>query len=394
MSLFEHIKLLIYNILRILLRIICVFPISGNRWFFNSYTGTKYNDSPKYISDYVQSRRLNIEIVWSFRDILPYSNYFDNNIVVVKCKTILYFYYLLTSKVIIINDGLEPYIPIRSNQIFINTWHGGGAYKTCGMTEPGAGDYLKNFLTERNKYLTAFVLTSEGFNNKVVKESFLYHGKTIPCGLPRNEVLFQNHPEYKINVENFIKRTIDIDELVILFAPTFRGKPNSGSLYDDCVEELDVNLVIEEFSKRYNKRVIMLFKAHHGIKKFKLSGDFIDVSKYPDVQHLIYISHILITDYSSIMWDFGLMLKPIFMFVPDIDEYIKNRGFLTDPYSWPYVISKSNQELISNIQTFNEDELIEKIKVYNNKMVSYENDSACEKCVNWILNEIEKESQN
>ena len=95
------------------------------------------------------------------------------------------------------------------------------------------------------------------------------------------------------------------------------------------------------------------------------------------MQELLYITDILITDYSSSMWDFSLTERPVFLFAPDIDSYDVERGFYTNPYSWPFSIAKSNKMLLDQIRTFDLSEYKNKVHKHQQDLGSYEDIDAC-----------------
>lgn len=385
----ERIKIVCIKCLTLLMKIYYIFPIQKRQWVFISYCGTKYNDNPKYLSQYIQRNCPDISQIWVFnKDVIDFID-LPESIKKVRNKSLHYYYTILTSQVIIINDGIESFISIRKEQLLINTWHGGGVYKTVSMTSPGANEYVKWLNTVPGRNISAYVLSSEYFKKTVVQDSFLFYGDTIKCGMPRNEVLFQNHPEFISNVERYIGAKIAPQAKVVLYAPTYRGVSENGKLYFGS-EPLNIELIKQALEKKYDAPVVFLFRAHHAIKDSFLSGEYYDVSQYPDMQELIYISDILISDYSSCMWDFGLMEKPIIIYVPDLDKYDDDRGFFMNPYEWPYVMIKSNGEIIDKINEFDESQIIHGIRDLNNKLGSYENSEACKKCFDWILRKLEE----
>ena len=122
----------------------------------------------------------------------------------------------------------------------------------------------------------------------------------------------------------------------------------------------------------------------HVIEGIK-NGVITIVSNYPDMQELLSISDIFISDFSSSLWDFSLTKRPSFIFAPDIEDFDKTNGFESDYRSWPFSIAHNNSQLISNMTNYNHSEYIAKISKYHRDLISYENYKATEKAVNAIL---------
>ena len=121
------------------------------------------------------------------------------------------------------------------------------------------------------------------------------------------------------------------------------------------------------------------------VNKSSLTGSFVDVSNYPDMQELLSISDVFISDFSSSLWDFSLTKRPSFIFAPDIKDFDKKNGFESNYKSWPFDIANSNSELILNMTNYNQSEYTDKISKYHRDLTSYENYESTKKAVNLIL---------
>jgi len=145
-----------------------------------------------------------------------------------------------------------------------------------------------------------------------------------------------------------------------------------------------INNVLVFLNKRFNKKFIFLFRAHHTMKINMDSEYCIDVTNYPDMQELLCASDVLITDYSSCMGDMALMGKPIFLYTPDLDEYIKDRGFYWDIYSLPFPIAKTEEEFLENIKNFNSSNYLKGVESYFFKLGTYESKDSIKKTIDWL----------
>ena len=119
----------------------------------------------------------------------------------------------------------------------------------------------------------------------------------------------------------------------------------------------------------------------------------INVTKYDDVQELLYISDVLIADYSSIMWDYSLQRKPVFMFHPNNEEYQSERGTYISPEEMPYSIATSNNDLYDKIIHFDEDAYKAKLSEYLNTFQSFDKGNASVSVTERIIDFCEKETE-
>lgn len=202
-------------------------------------------------------------------------------------------------------------------------------------------------------------------------------------GMPRNDLLF-NECVVERRARHCKERLgIEIAEKVILYAPTFRGEETGK----DCFEiSFDVNKILETAEQRYGGHYVFLIRAHHYlINRIKITyPNVIDVSKYSDVMELLCATDILITDYSSIMWDFALLQRPCFLYTPDLKEYSRERNYYVDIRKWCFPIAENANDLYRHIQTLSDEQA--KRNAYNHHLLfgSYEKGNACEKLANII----------
>lgn len=355
---------------RYFLHLFWIFPVNSKRIVFFCYNCTQYSCNPKYISI-----RLKKEYPDQFEQVWFYENdkvrmQLPEYVKKYKKNSIGYFFNILTAKYIITNVTLPRVTPFRSNQVRINTWHG-TAFK--GDTNQFYNDYNQNnyFLAENQ--LTHNVLR--------LQNSFNYQGEILNIGMPRNDMLIKVD-EHLIN-DVRVKLHLKVDAKVVLYAPTFR---NSGNV--ECFN-IDFDDLVKVLEEQFGGKWIVLCRYHH-MQNGKIKNDKgIDVSEYPDMQELLLTSDMLITDYSSSMWDFSLMYKPIFLYAPDIEQYISHeRGDFFFPLErLPFPIARSNSELFDVIKNFENDKYIHAVNSYQALMGRYNFEgNATDKLVELILN--------
>ncbi len=372
-------KNILINIIKTLLKIFYIFPIKNNRVVFSAYLGKNYSCNPKYICEWLLKNSKNLEIVWAFRN--PQKIIVDEKIKKIKFKSIKYIFYVLTARVVVDNVESWSILPKRKNQEIINTWHGGGAYKGVGKRRLDTNRRIDKNMLSKNKRVTTYLSSSEYFTELTLKQSFGYKGKVLNSGMPRNDLLINKNLDLILS----LKKQFGIEnKKIVIYAPTFRK--NSYEY------ELDFKNLVEALKNKYGGQWVVLFRAHYYLTcNFINDENIIDVSTYPDMQELLLISDILITDYSSSIWDFALMGKTAFLFVPDLKKYtIEERSFYLPIEEWPYYYAENNKDLIKLILNLNEKEQIEKIERHLTRLKSFEKGQASESVGNYILSEISR----
>ena len=350
-------------------RLFWVFPVDDRKVIFTSFRGKQRSCNPLYIQKYLDLKYHNkLKLIWTLRHI---GDDMDTK-ECVKFLSIRHFYHFCTSKVIVDNGGMPTYMPKRRNQYVINTWHGGGAYKSGSILD--CSPFRMKLEKHKSKNTNLVLSSSEGFSKYAIPDIVLdFRGEIMPCGCPRNDVFFSC--DIASNREKVCKRfNIPDDKLIVLFAPTFR----SNALHGEFCEHIQWEGVLESIRRRFSKEPIVIFRAHNFMLRYDV-GKMIDATSYPDMQELLCAAGILISDYSSTIWDFSLMKRPCFLYCPDLDYYLnEDRGVYTPVETWPGILCRSNEELKQAILGFDEDEYAQKVEKHHCDMGSYETGHACE----------------
>ena len=240
---------------------------------------------------------------------------------------------------------------------------------------------------------TEFLSVSKLYTDKILRECFEYRGRILNSGYPRNDILFCDNNTLKSRICKTYG--INIDSIKVLFAPTFRGN------FKNEEDVLDFGELKKAIEQKLNRSVVILYRAHPMIESSSKPKEFdyiVNCTSYPDMQELLAISDILITDYSSSMWDAIVSDNPktVFLFAPDIDKYINERGFTIGIEEWPFQIARSNKELKSNIQNYCHEEYLSRVSEFKKSVGSYENGSASVQVVQYMLDNLDekKEEEN
>lgn len=306
---------------------------------FNSFGGKKYDDSPRAIYEYMmtQEKYKKYKIYWAFHN--P-DKFRIEGAEKIKSDTFQYFMIALKAKYWITNSAIERGLKFKNkNTIYINTWHG-SAIKKMGKDTPNS---IFRFRTSKYDVMYA----QSKYDIDIFSNAFeLPRERFALVGLPRNDELFY----VKQSEINQIKRELNIpkSKKVILYAPTFReySRDKNG-----CIIAPPIN--IEKWKEKLSDQYIVLFRAHYEVNNVLgiQNDDFIyNMSDYENLNKLMKISDILISDYSSIMFDYSILKRPIYSYAYDYEEYLEKRGI--------YINIK--EELPNGI-CMQEDELLEKI---------------------------------
>lgn len=251
-----------------------------------------------------------------------------------------YFDAITSAKYVINNTTMPFYYTKKPGQVYVNTWHG-IPLKTLGYDVPD-GKYTTRNMT-RNFLMADYIISPCPFTTDMFRHSYklegLYAGKMTECGYPRNDLVL--HADRAAVLDKLSARgtAIDPDKQVILYAPTWKGTSfdradKDIARYDEFCDYLSEHIDMSRYQ--------ILIKPHPMVYKLlseeeKNSGKYI--SQSVDTDELMAVTDILVSDYSSIFFDFLLTGRPVFFYIPDVDSYREYRGVyfgleeLPGPYS-------------------------------------------------------------
>lgn len=354
-------------------------PIRNNKILVECHEGTSYCCNPKYIVEGLHKTGVDVDVVWSVQN-GPQEG-FPEYVRQVEKFSKEYFYEFYTAKLLITNAGM-PFNVRREEQYHIETWHGTGPLKKCGYD--ASTEITSNLYMEAMEKSPDVCLAGSEFNVGFYRTAYHYMGKVMRAGCPRNDIFFRENKETALKI--YRTYNIDPDKKIVLYAPTFRGNKSSKSFnyYD-----IDIDKVIETLNESFGGNYVLLGRYHHFLRNFIESkswkGDVINVSDYPDTQELLVAADVLITDYSSIMWDFSLQRKPVFLYHNDENEYLDERGFYSPPRELPYPTGHDNSELCNKILTFDQKEYLKDLNVFFDKYGAFDKGNATEQVVAHIM---------
>lgn len=356
-----------------------LFKIKKKKVVFCNYNGKGYGCNPKYIAEEMIRRDDGYELVWLS---LVDNNDFPKEIRRVDYNSIKAIYELATAGIWVDNQRKLPHYKKRRSQFFIETWHGGGGpIKKIGADNPRNINNKPYEKTSRHMDKIVDVMISNSkWCTKIYRSAFLYTGKILEIGYPRNDIFFKPLLEIRHKVYDFFR--IPSDHKIVLWAPTYRN----GRELDKY--RLDLEKLVLTLSKRFDSKWTVLVRLHptmeHKAKEMSYSKHILNASSYGDIQELLVVSDVLISDYSSVISEFALTGRPIFLYATDIKEYRVERDFYIDYYSMPFPIAESNEELEQKVLDFNEKTYKEDVLCYLNKVGMLEKGEASAKVVDYI----------
>lgn len=359
-------------------------PIRKNTILFWSDLGHRYSCNPRYLSEYLmQKHPEEFDIVWMFDQETEIPDDFPNNIRIVRYFSKEFLYEISTAKYVVCNQRIPKffYFNRRKGQIYLQTWH--SSLRLKAIEKDAEADLGAQYI-ENAKYDSAqisYITSGCEFSSRIFKNAFWYKGTVLNTGTPRIDYLIRQAD----NVDDlYLKSGLDRKYKYILYAPTFR-KNDDMSVYD-----VDMIRLCETLSKCFGGEWKVLYRLHPNMAKrvniTGLSSCCIDMTMYHDMQELLLVSDILITDYSSSMFDYAYLKKPCFLYVSDLEEYIKKeRKLYFEIEKLPFIVAKNNDELNDKILNFNDEKYKIEIENFMKKIGSYETGNACKNIYEEIL---------
>ena len=358
-------------------------PLQEKTILFESFQGRNYACSPKamFLEAVKNEDYKDFTFIWSVRNPKKYAFLKQYpNTKLIKYNTRGYLKVLATAKYWVTNSTMLTYITPRKEQVFIQTWHGTPLKRLgCDLKVDEAKaqslseihDQYKNQGKKIDIFLSPSKFYSEKIGSAYAQTPEQIKSKFVECGYPRNDFLFKFTEDDVASIRT--KLGIPQGKKVLLYAPTFRDNTferGKGFHYDIGI---DFDILKKELSEDY----VILFRAHYFIiDNFDLSSyqDFvIDVSRYDDINELYIVSDMLLTDYSSVFFDYANLNRPIMFFMYDFELYKgKMRDFYLDISELPGPIVYENQGLCDMIRkTEKEFAYDEKYKAFNQKFNTF-----------------------
>ena len=333
---------------------------------FESYGGRSFACSPKaiYLAMLQDSRFEHCRFVWAFEQPEQKKLPDEKRTTKVRSGSQEYYECCAAAHIIIINSSYPERIVMREGQKLLETWHG-TPLKRLGydIVTEGGGDALNGIRDNRRRYdinsrrFTWLLSPSPYCTEKLASAFNLSEERRreimLETGYPRNDYLFAYTEEDAAQ----IKRSLGIapEKKVLLYAPTYRDNSHSSGVGYTYECPMDFGALREHLGDEW----VVLFRAHYFVaNEFDFSqheGFVYDVSKVDDINELYVVSDVLVTDYSSVFFDYANLGRPMLFYVYDSEQYEQEvRGFYFDYEKLPGPIVHTQSELESELSRLGE----------------------------------------
>src|SRR5690625_79674 len=357
-----------------------IIPKNNKMIVFESFLGRQYSDNPRAMFEYIQKEYPEYKCFWSVDP--KYINKFKNSkITIINRFSLRWVLIMMRAKYWISNSRIPLWVYKPKDTVYIQTWHGTPLKKLAldmeniNQSWKNPHLYKKNFVTESARW--DYLVSPNNYSSKIFRRCFAFKNEIIESGYPRNDYLINNN-----NIKNVekIKRAIGIpiDKKVIMYAPTWRDKFS-----------FNLPLSITNLKKELGDEYFIIVRLHYLVTRTtELIGhdNFIkNVSSHNDINELYLISDILVTDYSSVFFDYAVLQRPMIFYCHDLEEYKNDilRFYFDFENNSPGPIVQTTDELIDAVKNISLHKISPK---FTEKFTSLEDGYTTHRVVSEILN--------
>lgn len=362
-------------------------PIVDNWILFESFFGKSYSDNPKYIYEYISAnfpgKYRCIWIIDNKRSYIPFRHR------KIRRFSLGYYYYMARSGYMVFNSRQPVWVVKRKENVFLQTWHGTPLKRLVFDIEDisSATPKYKQQVYKQSRAWD-YLIAANDFSRETFKRCFLFTNTILSTGYPRNDILYSPDRD---QIASIIRNRLGIPEVkkTILYAPTWRD----DEFYDKGQYKFELRLNLDMMKGELGEDYVILIRTHYfiadSIDLFDLSGFAYNVSKYDDISELYLVSDILVTDYSSVFFDFANLKRPMLFFTYDLEKYRDVlRGFYIDiEKEVPGPLVFTTKELIDAIKdiTAVSKKYKERYEEFYNKFCGWEDGQASKKVVESVF---------
>ena len=359
--------------------------INPKKLFFYSF-GT-YSDHGKYITEKLLETRRDLDIVWGVNNLNAHVPDGVRKIYMGNWKQ--YICEMETAGIWIYNMVVPRYIVKRPGQIYIQTKHWASVtlkkFYLDASTVQDVTDNVENW--KYNSDIMDYIITGSVFDTESCRRGFGFQKEVIQIGSPRSDALFmQDKCKKKVYDYYHIAPTVH----TVIYAPTYRfNRENQNHQHESREIELDFEKVKMALEKRFDGEWYIILRLHPSVaKESNKVGKFdfvIDASQYEDSEELVAACDVMISDYSSILFESSFVMKPIFLFARDKKEYIDQEYDLLIEYdTLPFPMAESNDGLIECMEKFDEFQYRKNVSDFLDKYGVHEDGKASERAADFI----------
>lgn len=333
------------------------YPINPKKIVFTTIEGTTgFSCNPKYIALELLRRRRDLDLVWLVDDM---TKEFPAGIRKVKNTLKNRAYELSTAAVWVDNSRKQLECRKRPGQFYLQTWHASIAIKPIGLERGASFSKIARMVTEHDSRMIDLFVTNSAWVEEHAALGMLYHGKMIRTGSARVDALINDRDNIRRKFRE--KYGLAKDTKIAMYAPTFRSG-SQGTERDPVMQNKmpDFGMLKKALEKRFGGNWIIVLRLHPQLTARHISlgltdnnGIVIDASCEDDMCETLGAADFLLTDYSALAFDAAFMGLPVFLYVYDLKEYIKERGQLSWNLQYlPFLHAETMDALCRQINSF------------------------------------------
>ena len=355
-----------------------IFPLQKNKVVCCCLKGKRYGDNPQNISSELLKRNSDYKIIWllqtSVNEELP------TDITRVNYNVLSLLYHLSTAE-IWIDCNMKPYgVLKRKGQLYIQTWHGSYGLKKIGKDLGNKISFIDNLTMQYNSKIADLYISNSKRTSEIYRRAFWYSGNILECGSPRNDIFFEDSAPYIKKVQEYFGLQ---GKRIGLYAPTYRADFSTQSF------QLDYYRLKHTLEKRFGGEWVILVRLHpqnimDADSFFKYDECVINATPYSIMQELLVACDVLITDYSSCMFDFVTKGKLCFLYATDIDKYKQERDYYFELEDLPFPLATNDAELEKAILSYDEKQYTKDLQKLFENVGLCESGEASKRVVDYI----------
>ncbi|MDM7516966.1 CDP-glycerol glycerophosphotransferase family protein [Lentilactobacillus sp. TOM.63] len=370
-------------------------PYENTTIIFESFGGRQVGDSPYAIYKVFKTLYPGINMIWSI-DRSQKSFCKQNGIAYVVRRTNKWVRILEKSQFWISNARFPTWVKKPNYVTYIQTWHGtplkklGLDIENVSMPGTTTAKYHKNFVREANRWDA--LVSPNDYSTQIFRSAFGFNNQILKIGYPRNDELINTNPDEIVAIKEQLG--IPLDKKVVMYAPTYRD--NQFAEKGKYTFELPFDL--DDFRKSFGDDTVLILRMHYLISNaldISNYSDFVyDFSNYPNISDLYLVSDLLITDYSSVFFDYAYLKRPILFYPYDYHLYKEElRGFyLNYEKDLPGKIAGNSKELLAEINhalAHPDMSANQKFMNFYNRFCAINDGLSSLKVVNYVMHQIE-----
>lgn len=343
-----------------LFHLLRVIPIKKNKVVATAYDGGMYGDNQKAILEALHEMCPDVDVVWVKRAGHDYE--LPEWMRSVTSWTFRWFYEFATAGIWTSNSLITDYFCKRKGQLYIETWHGGLGIKKVFGDVPSNRPHLSKKRYERMSNAADVFISNSDHLSTIYRNTLYYKGPIWQCGYPMNDVLFTDNAQISKKVRTILN--IPDSNKIMLYAPTHHDNLVKDNHIDESPFFHDFERLGQNLGERFGGEWTIMIRWHHGSKEMmrnvKIPNNVVNATDYPDMQELLMATDVMMSDYSSCIFDAAMRRIPCFIYASDYEDYKNYRGVYYEMEELPFPYAKNNDELEQNVKAFDMEDYLKK----------------------------------